>query len=111
MTFRPACTVSEIDPGSAISVDLGLDVETAIVRTLDDQVFAIWNECSHGMYALSEGEIDGCTLECFAHGSRFDLRTGTPLELPATRPVPVYPVRIDGDTVLVDIDNPINQEN
>ena len=74
MTFRPACTVSEIDPGSAISVDLGLDVETAIVRTLDDQVFAIWNECSHGMYALSEGEIDGCTLECFAHGSRFDAR-------------------------------------
>ena len=45
------------------------------------------------------------------HGSRFDLRTGEPRELPATEPVPVYPVRIDGTDIYVDIDNPINQEH
>ncbi len=57
-----------------------------------------YDECSHAAVALSEGEVDGCTLECWLHGSRFDLRTGEPTGLPATEPVPVYPVEIrDGD--------------
>ena len=53
--------------------------------------------------ALSEGEVDGCTLECWLHGSRFDLRTGKPVNLPATEPVQTFPTTIDGDTVLVDL--------
>ena len=59
--------------------------------------------CSHADVALSEGEVDGCTLECWLHGSRFDLRTGKPTAMPATAPVPVYPVKIEGDDVLVSI--------
>ncbi|MGB2766537.1 MAG: Rieske 2Fe-2S domain-containing protein, partial [Propionicimonas sp.] len=51
--------------------------------------------------------VEGCTLECYLHGSRFDLRTGQPLELPALVPVPVFAVRIDGDDVLIDPDQPI----
>jgi 3-phenylpropionate/trans-cinnamate dioxygenase ferredoxin subunit len=74
-------------------------------------VFAIRDVCSHAEVPLSDGDIDGCTLECYMHGSRFDLRTGEPRELPATEPVPVYPVRIDGTDIYVDIDNPINQEH
>jgi 3-phenylpropionate/trans-cinnamate dioxygenase ferredoxin subunit len=66
--------------------------------------------CSHGEVPLSDGDIDGCTLECYMHGSRFDLRTGLPLELPATMPVPVYPVRLDGESVFVDPDNPITTQ-
>ena len=46
----------------------------------------------------------GATIECWLHGSRFDLRTGEPTGLPATEPVAVYPVRVDGDDVLVDVD-------
>ena len=53
---------------------------------------------SHASVALSEGDIDGCTLECWLHGSRFDLRTGEPTGPPATQPVPVFPVEVrDGD--------------
>ncbi len=55
--------------------------------------------------------MEDCTIECYMHGSSFDLRTGDPLELPATQPVSVYPVRLDGSDIYVDIDNPINQEN
>ncbi len=66
------------------------------------EVFAIHDECSHAQIALSEGDVEDCTLECWLHGSRFDLRTGQPTGLPATVPVPIYPVRIDGDDVLVD---------
>jgi 3-phenylpropionate/trans-cinnamate dioxygenase ferredoxin subunit len=52
--------------------------------------------------------VDGCTLECWLHGSRFDLRTGEPTGLPATVPVGVYAVTIEGDDVLVDISAPLN---
>jgi 3-phenylpropionate/trans-cinnamate dioxygenase ferredoxin subunit len=50
---------------------------------------------------LSEGDVEDGTIECWLHGSKFDLATGRPICLPATRPVPVYPVKIDGDDVLV----------
>ena len=46
--------------------------------------------------------------ECWLHGSRFDLRSGEPTTLPAFEPVAVYPVQIDGDDLLVDLENPIN---
>ncbi len=89
------------------------DLELALVR-IGDEVFAIRDECSHGKVRLSEGDVDArnCSLECYLHGSSFDLRTGAALNLPATQPVPVYPCVIEGDQVLVDIDSPIkNQEN
>jgi 3-phenylpropionate/trans-cinnamate dioxygenase ferredoxin subunit len=60
------------------------------------EVFAITDDCSHADVALSEGEVDGCTLECWLHGSRFDLRTGEPTGLPATAPVAVHYVTVDG---------------
>jgi 3-phenylpropionate/trans-cinnamate dioxygenase ferredoxin subunit len=53
---------------------------------------------------LSDGDVEDCTVECWLHGSRFDLRTGKPTGLPATVPVPVYAVRVEGDDVLVSLD-------
>ncbi|MDN5571666.1 MAG: non-heme iron oxygenase ferredoxin subunit [Propionibacteriaceae bacterium] len=106
MTWQVACAASELDADTPLSVEVG-DTLVALVRT-EGEVFAIRDECSHGRVMLSLGEVDGCTLECFAHGSRFDLRTGEALDLPATQPVPVFPVRLDGDDVLVDLDNPIH---
>ncbi|MDH5279368.1 MAG: nitrite reductase (NAD(P)H) small subunit, partial [Actinomycetota bacterium] len=51
----------------------------------------------------SEGEVEDCTLECWLHGSRFDLRTGAALSLPATEPVPAYPVKLEDGKVLVSV--------
>ena len=100
--FVRACSVSDLKEDGAISVVLGGD-EIAIVKT-EGEVFAIRDVCSHAEVALSEGEVDGCTIECWLHGSRFDLRTGKPTSMPATEPVPVYPVKIEGDDVLVAIE-------
>ena len=99
-------------PTSPTAASLAVDVEgaeVAIVRT-DDEVFAIRDECSHAAIALSEGDVDadGCEIECWLHGSRFDLRTGKPTGLPAYEPVPIYPCKVDGDTIVVDVDNPLN---
>ena len=77
-------------------------VPVCLVRT-EGEIFAINDVCSHGQVSLSEGEVDGCTLECWLHGSRFDLRTGAPVSLPAVDPVPVYAVKIDDGKILVDV--------
>ena len=67
-------------------------------------VHALEDLCSHDEIALSDGEVEGCTIECWKHGSQFDLVTGRPLQLPAVLPVRVFPVRIDESSgeILVD---------
>ena len=104
-----ACALSELADGEPLAVELK-DEPVAIVRT-EGQVFAIRDVCSHAEVPLSEGEVDGCTIECWLHGSRFDLRTGEPTGPPATEPVPVYPLKIDGDDVYVALDENITQES
>ena len=106
LDFRRACAVDDIAPGGVLAVDVE-GVEVAIVRA-GDQFFAIRDECSHAAIALSEGDVDAdaCEIECWLHGSRFDLRTGHPTGLPATEPVPVYPCRVQAGDVVVDVLHP-----
>lgn len=105
MTFVAVATVDELR-GEPLAVEHE-DYEIAIVEA-DGELYAITNECSHGKVPLSEGDVEGRTIECYLHGSQFDLRTGKPLCPPATQPVPVYPVRIQDNDILVDFDQPIN---
>jgi 3-phenylpropionate/trans-cinnamate dioxygenase ferredoxin subunit len=102
VTGAVAASLSDLEPGSPVRVVLG-GVAVALVRTDDGAVHAVGDTCSHADVSLSEGEVDGCEIECWLHGSTFDLRTGEPLSLPAIRPVPVFAVTIDGDDVLVDV--------
>ena len=105
-SFERACALTDVPDEGVIPVEVG-GVEVAVVKSCG-QVFAVRDECSHAQIQLSEGEVEECEIECWLHGSRFDLRTGEPTGLPAYEPVPVYPVRIDGDDVLVDVKNPLN---
>ena len=73
-----------------------------------DEFFAIQDLCSHAAVPLSEGEVDDCQIECWLHGSRFDLRTGKPTGLPATEPVAVFPVEVRADGVYVDVSETLN---
>jgi 3-phenylpropionate/trans-cinnamate dioxygenase ferredoxin subunit len=100
--FVRVCSLAELpDEDSAIHVDAG-GVPVAIVHAGGDY-YAIHDVCSHADVPLSEGDVDGCTIECWLHGSRFDLRTGKPTGLPAIKPVPVYALRLQGDDVLVSL--------
>ena len=107
--FVRACAISDIPDTNALGVRIG-DVAVAIVRS-QDEYYALADSCSHAEVALSEGDVDGGIIDCWLHGSEFELRTGRPLSLPATEPVAVYPVKIDGDAVYVNVDNPIEQES
>jgi nitrite reductase/ring-hydroxylating ferredoxin subunit len=104
MAFQPAMKLADLPDGTAQRVVID-GIEVAVVHT-EGEVFAINDICSHADVSLSEGEVDGCTLECWLHGSRFDLRTGEPTGLPAIKPVDVYAVSIEGEgadaVVLVD---------
>ncbi|WP_030670415.1 non-heme iron oxygenase ferredoxin subunit [Streptomyces rimosus] len=90
-----ACGLSELEEDSPKRVEIE-GVPVSLVRT-EGEVFAINDICSHANVSLSEGEVDDCAIECWLHGSSFDLRTGKPSGLPATQPVPVYPVKIEGE--------------
>ncbi len=70
-------------------------VHVALVR-VGDEVFAVNDVCSHAEVSLSEGEVSDCTIECWLHGSRFDLRTGEPSGPPAFESIATYPVQIEG---------------
>ena len=108
MSFVRACGVADLASGAALRVDLG-DRDVAVVRDGDDW-YAVDDECSHAAIPLSEGDVEGCEIECWLHGSRFDLRTGKPSGPPATEPVAIYPVRVEGDDVLVDLESPLTDD-
>ncbi len=103
MSMERLCATTDLADGEARRFDVG-EHRIALVHLADDW-YALGDRCSHADISLSEGEVlvDECALECWKHGSSFDLRTGEPQTLPATRPVPVYIVKVEGDDVLVEI--------
>ena len=98
-TFVRVCSLAEVPEQGAIGVEIG-DVPVAVIR-VDGDVFALRDVCSHEEVPLSEGDVYDHTVECWLHGSCFDLRTGAPTGPPATKPVLTYPVKVEGDDVYV----------
>ncbi|SDL63062.1 non-heme iron oxygenase ferredoxin subunit [Tessaracoccus oleiagri] len=101
MSFVTVAEVADLEDDMPLSIEIDDDLSVAIVRH-NGRLFAIEDECSHGNVPLSEGEVEDGTIECYLHGSRFDLATGRVLNLPATEPVRVFPVRVEGDSIQVD---------
>ena len=80
------------------------------VFRIDDQFYAIGDLCSHAEASLSEGEVFEDEVECPRHGSAFNIRTGVPGSLPATRPVPTYEVRVEDGSLMIAVE-PIPEES
>jgi 3-phenylpropionate/trans-cinnamate dioxygenase ferredoxin subunit len=97
------CALEDIKPGKSIRVKVG-DNAIAIVRTPAGDVKALDDKCSHGEISLSEGFVDNETIECWAHGAKFDLNTGKPLSLPAYEPVATYEVLIENGDIFLEIE-------
>ena len=92
MSLERACAAADVPTDEALGVTIG-EYDVAIARD-GDEFFALQDLCSHAAVPLSEGEVADCTVECWLHGSRFDLRTGKPTGLPATEPVATFPVEV-----------------
>src|SRR5690606_36596079 len=94
------CPASDLEVGAAVRVVID-DKPIVLVKDSAGDIFAIGDTCTHGDISLSEGFVEDDTLQCWAHGSKFLLKTGKALTLPAYEPVPVYAVSIaDGDVYI-----------
>ncbi|MDR0788385.1 MAG: non-heme iron oxygenase ferredoxin subunit [Gemmatimonadota bacterium] len=104
MAFRNVTPLAALDEGKTLSVTVeGKDI---CLARLEGEVYAFANNCSHRDFPLVDGELDAgdCSITCEWHGARFDIKTGAPLSTPATRPIAVYPCRVENGQILVDPD-------
>ena len=106
MSFELVCALSDVPHDEALGVSVG-GIDVAVARDGDD-LYAVQDLCSHAAVPLSEGEVADCTVECWLHGSRFDLRSGKPIGPPATEPVATFPVEVRDDGVYVDVATTLN---
>jgi len=88
------------EPGEMISVDI--DGTVVAVANIDGELRAFDDTCTHKECPLSEGRLLGLSVICPCHQSRFDLRTGEPLNGPAERPIRIRGIRQDGGVLLID---------
>ena len=99
MTEFRACALGEVPDQGTLGVELN-GVPLVIVRS-EGEIYALDEFCTHEEVSLVDGEVYDHTVECWLHGSCFDLRSGKPTGPPATKPIATYPVRIDGGDVYV----------
>jgi len=94
-------TLDQLAQGKPMRIEK--DGKSICVAKIGDEVFAIDDTCTHSDASLSEGDITDFKIECWLHGAEFDLRTGQALTLPATQALETYAVKIDGNSVTVEI--------
>jgi nitrite reductase/ring-hydroxylating ferredoxin subunit len=96
-----AAALDDLTPERPIAVELN-GTRIALVR-IGEEVHALGDVCTHQGGPLSEGNLKGARLACPWHGWMYDVRTGQCLFPVRGRPVPSYPVRVDGGEVWVDL--------
>ncbi|WP_030167595.1 Rieske (2Fe-2S) protein [Spirillospora albida] len=101
MAYVKVCALAEIPADGALGVEVD-DTPVVLART-GDGVHALYDICSHAEVSLSEGEVYDGTIECWLHGSCFDLRSGKPTNPPATQPVATYKVKVEDGDVYVSL--------
>jgi 3-phenylpropionate/trans-cinnamate dioxygenase ferredoxin subunit len=92
---------ADVAPGTTRKVVV--DGAELLVCNVDGTFYAIEDVCTHDGGELDQGELEGCRIMCPRHGAYFDVTTGAALTLPAVLPVPTYPVRLEGDDIVIDM--------
>jgi 3-phenylpropionate/trans-cinnamate dioxygenase ferredoxin subunit len=106
VAFEVVANVDELEVGETLLVELAEPV--CLVRLGEQDVRAIHDTCSHQQQALHEGTVDDGALVCAAHAARFDLTTGESVGIPDVAAVPLYACKVEDGTVLVDLDQQLN---
>jgi 3-phenylpropionate/trans-cinnamate dioxygenase ferredoxin subunit len=92
-------TVDEVEPGDRLFIEI--DGTMIALFNLNGTYYAIQDVCSHDDGPVAEGDLEGNEIICPRHGARFDVRTGEVLSLPAAVDIPAYPVRVEGEEILI----------
>lgn len=99
--FKKVAKTSDILPGQIILVEL--EGERILLSNLESGFYAIGEVCTHAEGPLSEGTVQGQEVECPWHASFFNLKTGEVTGSPAVEPLPKYPVKVEGDDILISL--------
>ena len=100
-TWYTVAKTSDVPPERVALVPIG-DHEIALCN-VGGEFYAIDNLCTHDQGPLEQGELEGNEIECPRHGARFDVRTGKALTLPAVFPVKTYPLKVEGNDILIEL--------
>lgn len=99
--WERAAALDDVPEGEVAGVHVG--GQPVALYKVEGELYATHDICSHEHAHLSEGYLDGCEIECPLHQARFDIRTGQAMCKPATGPVAVYPVRIVGQDIFINL--------
>jgi len=97
--YIKAADIQAIDPGQMLKIKVG--GKNILLANIDGNIYAIDDQCSHEDASLYNGALKGNCVECPLHGSRFNFKTGKPLELPATEAIKTYTVKIENNEILI----------
>ena len=101
MTWQTLARIDDIPEDAPL--ETGTRERPLALYRVDGRVYCTGNLCTHAEAYLSDGYLEGFEIECPLHGARFDIRTGAALCVPASRDIPVYPARVVGGEVQVDL--------
>ena len=99
--FIKVAAHDELGEGELLAVEV--DGEPICIAKVDGRVYAFTDNCTHISGPLNEGELDGEVLTCPWHGAQFNVCTGKVLRGPARQDIYTYPVRIDGNSILISL--------
>jgi nitrite reductase/ring-hydroxylating ferredoxin subunit len=97
--FVPVAKVGDLPAGQMKWV--AANRERLVLANVEGEFYALRDVCGHKHAPLSRGKLDGYLIECPLHFAQFDVRTGELVNGPVSTPIPVYEVRVEGDTVFV----------
>ncbi len=97
--FKFAARLEDVPEGGLHPVEI--DGTKIVLAESGGEIFALYDECSHEEFPLSEGDVVDGQVECILHGARFDLRSGKPKALPAVKPVRAYECRVEDGEIRV----------
>ena len=100
---RVSVEVAGIAPGTHRVVACGR--RRALLCNVAGEFFAVAERCSHAAFSLADGRLDGPLIECPLHGAQFDVRDGSPVRLPASKPLATHPVAREGSRVVIEFTN------
>lgn len=100
--FTPTIAIETLKPGEKTGYEL--NGTKLMIANVGGNVYAVQKSCTHAETDLTEGNLEGCIIECPLHGAMFDITDGKVVSLPATAPLKTYPVKIENGMILIDTD-------
>lgn len=102
MAFKKLISVTDVKEGSLVVVKTRHF--HVVVTRVEGEYYAFEDSCTHDGEEISCGKLEGCVITCPRHFAKFDVRSGEVLALPATEPLVIFPVRVVGDDLEVDLE-------